>query len=81
MKTPERLPANPPWLTDAELIEATHRKRPAGQASAFQALGVPFKRRPDGTLLVGREAVTRALSGAAAPDTRASNGLNWSKSA
>lgn len=69
-----------PWLTDAELREATHRRRPLAQARALSAIGVPFKRRPDGTLLVGRDAMASVLSGAGA-HVASSNGLTWSKHA
>lgn len=70
-----------PWLSDAELQDATHRRQPCAQARALQALGVPFKRRPDGTLLVARSALERALSGATMTAAPASNGLTWRKSA
>lgn len=68
------------WLTDAELVAATHRTQPAAQARALTAMGVPSRRRPDGTLLVSRAALEDALSrnigaGRAPP----ANGLNWSR--
>lgn len=69
-----------PWLTDDELRAATHRRRPLAQARALSAIGVPFKRRPDGTLLVGRDAMASVLSGAGA-HVASSNGLTWSKQA
>ncbi len=68
-----------PWLTDDELRAATHRRRPLAQARALSAIGVPFKRRPDGTLLVGREAITSALSGAGSARPPPANGLIWSR--
>ena len=58
-----------PWLTDAELIDATHRRQPCAQARALAGMGVPFLRRPDGTLLVSRQALEAALSGAPAATT------------
>lgn len=82
-----------PWLTDAELIDATHRRQPCAQARALAGMGVPFLRRPDGTLLVSRQALESALSGAPAAtsthpptnrwahnaaDAPASNGIRWS---
>lgn len=82
-----------PWLTDAELIDATHRRQPCAQARALAGMGVPFLRRPDGTLLVSRQALEAALSGAPAvtsthpptsrwahnaADAPASNGIRWS---
>lgn len=66
-----------PWLTDAELQDATHRTRPTAQAKALKALGVPFGRRLDGTLLVGRDAMASALAGHKTPV--AANGPRWSK--
>lgn len=71
------------WLTDAELVDATRRRQPCAQARALDRMGVPYKRRADGTLLVGRSALENALSGAPATmaGTAASNGLNWRKSA
>ena len=71
-------PASPPWLTPGELQSATSKKQPAAQAHVLAALGIPFKRRPDGKLLVGREAVAAALAGATTPKVTAS-GLAWSK--
>jgi hypothetical protein len=71
-----------PWLSDNELVDATHRKIPSAQARALTRIGVTFHRRPDGTLLVSREAVAAALRGGAIVDTKApANGLNWSKRA
>lgn len=70
--------ASPPWLTASELQSATSKKQPSAQARVLRALGIPFKRRPDGKLLVGREAVAAALAGTTAPKA-ASNGLAWSK--
>lgn len=72
-----------PWLTDDELREATCRRQPSAQARALQRMGVSFLRRPDGTLLVGRQALEQALSGAPATmaNQPASNGLKWRKRA
>lgn len=70
------------WLSDAELIEATHRARPSAQAKALRRMGVPFQERPDGSLLVSRAALEAALSGSAIVTSRPSaNGLNWSEHA
>lgn len=66
------------WLSDAELADATHRKQPARQAKVLEAMRVPFLRRPDGTLLVGRAAIEAALSGGTMSRKSAANGLNWS---
>jgi succinate dehydrogenase/fumarate reductase flavoprotein subunit len=70
------------WLSDAELVAATHLKQPARQARALEAMGVPFQRRPDGTLLVGRAAMETALAGGGRMGAKpAANGLNWSRQA
>jgi hypothetical protein len=70
-----------PWLTDLELRDATHRTRPSAQARVLTGMGVTFRRRPDGSLLVGRDAISAALMGGKAVATPVANGLNWSKSA
>ena len=71
-------------LTDDELIGLTHRRRPSAQARALQVMGVPYRTRPDGTLLVGRIAAERALTGPAPAEPQrqaAANGLRWSRTA
>ena len=68
------------WLSDRELADATHRKQPSAQARVLTGWGVPFRRRPDGTLLVGRAAMEAALAGSSRP-AQASNGIQWRKSA
>ena len=69
------------YLSDAELVEVTHLRQPHAQARALTRIGVPFKRRPDGTLLVGRTALERVLSGVQAQPQQSANGLNWSSAA
>ena len=71
-------------LTDAELQSLTHLRRPSAQARALRAMGVPYRTRPDGTLLVGRTAADRALAGpapAAPNQQQAANGLRWTRTA
>lgn len=68
------------WLSDKELADATRLKQPSAQARVLTGWGVPFRRRPDGTLLVGRAAFEAALAGSSRP-AQASNGLNWRRSA
>ena len=69
-------------LTDDELLSLTHRRRPSAQARALQVMGVPYRTRPDGTLLVSRTAAERALSGTMQIDpVAAANGLRWSRTA
>jgi|DEB19_MinimDraft_2_1074335.scaffolds.fasta_scaffold393791_1 hypothetical protein len=71
-------------LTDDELLSLTHLRRPSAQARALQVMGVPYRTRPDGTLLVGRIAAERALTGPAPAEPQrqaAANGLRWSRTA
>jgi hypothetical protein len=67
------------WLTDAEVREATRRKYPAVQARVLDEWRVPYQRRPDGTLQVGRAAMEASMSGATMRSKPATNGLNWSR--
>lgn len=69
-----------PFLSDADLIDATHRIQPSAQARALARIGVPFRRRPDGTLLVSRAALDDVLRGTM-PKQGPANGLTWSKQA
>lgn len=69
-----------PWLSDEEVRRLTHRERYTAQARVLDGWGVPYRRRPDGTLLVGRAALDAALVGSARP-AQASNGINWRRSA
>lgn len=68
------------WLSDAELHEATRLRQPCAQARALDRMGVPYRRRPDGSLLVGRAALEAALARSTIPDSqppRPANGLNF----
>lgn len=68
------------WLSDTELVEATHRRQPARQARVLEDMGVPYRRRPDGTLLVGRAAMEAALARSTMPTGRTpqpANGLTF----
>lgn len=71
------------WLSDDELRDATRRRKFCAQAKALERMGVPFVRRPDGSLLVSRDALESVLRrGGAIVGTQApANGLNWSKRA
>ncbi len=74
----------PLHLTDDELLSLTHLRRPSAQARALQVMGVPYRTRPDGTLLVRRIAAERALAGRAPAEPQrqaAANGLRWSRTA
>lgn len=42
------------WLTESELEDLTHRRKPALQAKALRAMGIPYYARPDGTIVVLR---------------------------
>ncbi|MBK6552750.1 MAG: DUF4224 domain-containing protein [Rhodocyclaceae bacterium] len=39
-------------LTNANLVELTQRRRRSAQARVLTALGVPFRQRPDGSIVV-----------------------------
>jgi hypothetical protein len=49
------------WLSDAEVADATRRRQPAAQARVLTSWGVPYHRRPDGSLQVGRAAMEAAM--------------------
>lgn len=70
-----------PWLSDDEVADATRRKYPAHQARVLDGWKVPYKRRPDGTLQVGRTAMDVAMGGSTMRAQPASNGPRWSKPA
>jgi hypothetical protein len=68
------------WLSDAEVADATRRRQPAAQARVLAGWGVPFHRRPDGTLQVGRAAMEAAMLRSTMLPTRpaaSANGLNF----
>lgn len=65
------------FLTDDELRDVTHRRNPSAQIRALERIGAPWRRRPDGTLIVGRLALEKALSGEIMPSAEAANGLAW----
>ena len=48
-------------LTADELAELTARRRPAAQARELDRLGIPYRRRTDGSLVVLREIARHAL--------------------
>lgn len=48
-----------PWLSEAELVKMTGKTKPSAQARALDAMGVPYRRRLDGKLIVGRAALER----------------------
>ncbi|KQR62621.1 DUF4224 domain-containing protein [Acidovorax sp. Leaf160] len=66
-----------PFLADDEVRELTHRERPAAQARALDAVGIPYRRRLDGTLLVIRD----DIKGTPTTTRPAANGLDWSHAA
>lgn len=41
-------------LTEAQLIELTAKRRPSAQARVLGHAGIPYRRRPDGSLIVLR---------------------------
>jgi hypothetical protein len=68
------------WLSDAEVADATRRRQPAAQARVLTSWGVPYQRRPDGTLQVGRAAMEAAMLSSTMQPSRPpvpANGLNF----
>lgn len=70
-------------LADEELRTVTHLKQPAAQARFLDRMRVPYRRRADGTLLVGRSAMERAMladlpSTSRAPSHADTSGMKWS---
>lgn len=71
-----------PVLSDEELVEITRRRQCAAQARVLDRWHVPYQRRPDGSLAVGRAAFDAAMAGSSiSGKSPASNGLAWSKRA
>lgn len=71
-------------LSDDELIEITRRKMHTAQARVLAGMGVPYRVRPDGSLLVGRAALEQALCSPSAAQKQASgsfSGINWTRPA
>ena len=44
-------------LTQTEIAEITARERPTAQARVLAGMGIPYRRRPDGSLVVLRRDV------------------------
>lgn len=75
------------WLSDEELHRLTRKRQGAAQSRALTSLGVPHKRRLDGSVVVFRRDLAGGDVGvqnelASAPRSRktpatTSNGLNW----
>lgn len=51
------------FLTAAELVELTHKRRPHAQAIALKMMGIEHRRRPDGSLAVLTSHVNSVLHG------------------
>jgi hypothetical protein len=47
-------------LAPAEISELTGKVRLSAQVRVLDALGIPYRRRPDGTIVVFRESVSHA---------------------
>jgi len=48
-------------LTKQELYDVTHKKRYRSQADALNKMGIDFKIRPDGSILVSRAAYEASM--------------------
>lgn len=64
-------------LTDAELYDLTHKRRPAAQVRALRFMGIEHQQRPDGTVAVLREHVQEVLSGKRSPKPACRAEINW----
>ena len=65
-------------LDDDELVHITGKKQPAAQARFLAAMRVPYTRRKDGTLLVGRAAMEMAMLGGQPPVAApVDDGIRW----
>ena len=63
-KTPRRNDRDTPMLlTDDELVELTGLRQSAAQRKVLDAIGVPYRVRPNGSIIVLRAAVDLALGG------------------
>lgn len=69
------------FLNDDELTSLTGRKRSTSRMRVLHALGVEYKRRPDGSLVVLRSHVEKLLDSALATAKleRKKNEPDWSK--
>jgi hypothetical protein len=47
-------------LSKAELADLTGKVRLSAQARVLAALGIPYRRRPDGTIVVFRDSLSHA---------------------
>lgn len=59
------------FLTTQELAELTHRSKGAWQAKALEQMGIPFRRRPDGSVVVLRADLERKQDQRPVPRLRA----------
>jgi len=57
-------------LSDDDLEALTHRKQRAAQARVLAAMGVDFKRRPDGSILVSELVVAQFLGVPSTPKVK-----------
>lgn len=66
-------------LDEDEVREITGYRKTAAQARFLEGMRVPYQRRKDGSLVVGRAAMERALLGEqeGATETGAADGINW----
>lgn len=68
------------FMSHEEIIELTGKRKKAQQFRALQAMGIEFKVRPDGHLVVLKSYVERILSGESPYNTRQKKKSepNWS---
>lgn len=57
-------------LTGDELVELTHMHRPSAQRRALTTMGIPYRVRPDGTIVVFRDQFANAPTPDRSPSPR-----------
>lgn len=65
------------FLTPAEIAELTRKQRCNAQRMVLNALGIQYKVRPDGSLLVLRTHVEKELGGAPTGKSKKAQEPNW----
>jgi hypothetical protein len=58
------------FLSEQELVDLTHRVKPAWQARALELMGISFRKRPDGTLVVLRSSLEQKQDARPRPQLR-----------
>jgi len=65
------------FLTEKEVIALTDKERHDAQARALRYLGIDFRPRADGSLVILRSHVEKMLGGVMEKNVRVRNEPNW----